>query len=157
VLNNISDTTPVDAMLDRSAEVQTRSSTGPPRDGCGKHPVDPHDFGATISSGRLFLDRDGRHQSPSPLHRRPQHKIIAASNGTNYHRTVTSVLTGCLSRGDHPRLLFHNSIMEKLKLSHWIGSHDTLTSRLRAAKPETELISSVSRKAAYLYSRILLT
>jgi hypothetical protein len=112
---------------------------------------------SAMSSGRLFLDQDGRHQSPSPLHRRPQHKIIAASNGTNYHRTVTSVLTGCLSRGDHPRLLFHNSIMEKLKLSHWIGSHDTLTSRLRAAKPETELISSVSRKAAYLYSRILLT
>lgn len=26
-----------------------------------------------MSSGRLFLDRVGRHQSPSPLHRRPQH------------------------------------------------------------------------------------
>ena len=24
-----------------------------------------------MSSGRLFLDRDGRHQSPSPLHRQP--------------------------------------------------------------------------------------
>jgi hypothetical protein len=26
-----------------------------------------------MSSGRLILDRVGRHQSPSPLHRRPQH------------------------------------------------------------------------------------
>ena len=27
---------------------------------------------SAMSSGRLFLDRVGRHQSPSPLHRRPQ-------------------------------------------------------------------------------------
>ena len=26
-----------------------------------------------MSSGRLFLDRVGRHQSPSPLHRQPEH------------------------------------------------------------------------------------
>jgi hypothetical protein len=56
----------------------------------------------TMSSGRLFLDRDGRHQSSSPLRRQRQHKTIARSNGTIYHRTVTSVLTGCLSRGVHP-------------------------------------------------------
>ncbi len=56
-----------------------------------------------MSSGRLFLDRDGRHQSPSPLHRHPQHKAIPGSNETNYHRVVTSALTGCLSQGDpHP-------------------------------------------------------
>jgi len=28
---------------------------------------------STMSSGRLFLDRVGCHQSPSPLHRQPQH------------------------------------------------------------------------------------
>jgi hypothetical protein len=60
-----------------------------------------------MSSGRLFLDRVGRHQSPSPLHRRDQNKLIARSEGTNYHRTVPSVLTGCLSfRDKRNSLLF---------------------------------------------------
>jgi hypothetical protein len=54
-----------------------------------------------MSSGRLFLDRVGRHQSPSPLHRRNQNNFIARSEGTDYHRTVTSVLTGCLSFRDN--------------------------------------------------------
>ncbi len=52
-----------------------------------------------MSSGRLFLDRVGRHQSPSPLHRRDQHNFIAAVRATNYHRTVTSVLTVCVTPG----------------------------------------------------------
>jgi hypothetical protein len=30
---------------------------------------------SAMSSGRLFLDRVGRHQSPSPLHRRPQNNM----------------------------------------------------------------------------------
>jgi len=42
---------------------------------------------SAMSSGRLFLDRVGRHQSPSPLHRHDQHNSIAQSEGTNYHRT----------------------------------------------------------------------
>src|SRR5262249_23288904 len=53
-----------------------------------------------MSSGRLFLDRVGRHQSPSPLHRRDQNKLIARSDGTIYHRTVSSVLSGCLNLRD---------------------------------------------------------
>jgi hypothetical protein len=53
-----------------------------------------------MSSGRLFLDRVGRHQSPSPLHRRDQNNSIARFRGTTYHRTVSSVLTGCLSVRD---------------------------------------------------------
>jgi len=55
---------------------------------------------SAMSSGRLFLDRVGRHQSPSPLHRRDQNKLIARFEGTNYHQTVTSVLTGCLTFRD---------------------------------------------------------
>jgi hypothetical protein len=31
-----------------------------------------------MSSGRLFLDRVGRHQSPSPLHRQPQNNMHSA-------------------------------------------------------------------------------
>jgi hypothetical protein len=54
-----------------------------------------------MSSGRLFLDRDARQQSPSLLHRHAQCKTIAASNQSNYHRTVTSLLTSCLSPGAH--------------------------------------------------------
>jgi hypothetical protein len=56
---------------------------------------------SAMSSGRLFLDRVDRHQSPSPLHRRDQDKLIAGSDGTIYHRTVSSVLTGCLTFRDN--------------------------------------------------------
>ena len=52
-----------------------------------------------MSSGRLFLDRVARQHGPSPLHRHDQDNSIAGSNGTNYHRTVTSVLTTCLTPG----------------------------------------------------------
>src|SRR5262252_2495063 len=58
---------------------------------------------SAMSSGRLFLDRVGRHQSPSPLHRRDQNKLIARSDGTIYHQTVSSVLTGCLTFRDKCR------------------------------------------------------
>src|SRR5215813_5853063 len=63
-----------------------------------------------MSSGRLFLDRVGRHQSPSPLHRRDQNKSIARSEETIYHRAVSSVLTGCLTFRDKRNLssLFAN-------------------------------------------------
>jgi hypothetical protein len=54
-----------------------------------------------MSSGRLFLDRVGRHQSPSPLRRHDQNNFIARSEGTIYHRMATSVLTGCLTPGAH--------------------------------------------------------
>ena len=54
---------------------------------------------SAMSSGRLFLDRVGRHQSPSPLHRHGQHNLIAWPEGTNYHRTGNSVLTVCVSSG----------------------------------------------------------
>jgi len=58
-----------------------------------------------MSSGRLFLDQVGRHQSPSPLRRRDQNKLIARFAETLYHRTVTSVLTGCLSAPQRRRSL----------------------------------------------------
>jgi hypothetical protein len=72
--------------------VQTRA-----RERAGRNTLSPI---VLMSSGRLFLDRVGRHQSPSPLHRRDQNNSIAESMGTNYHRTVTRVLTGCLSFRD---------------------------------------------------------
>ena len=53
-----------------------------------------------MSSGRLFLDRGGRHQSPSPLHRHCQDKALATLRQSEYHRTVDCVLTVCVSRGD---------------------------------------------------------
>ena len=57
---------------------------------------------SAMSSGRLFLDRVARLHGPSPLHRHHQLKTIAAWNGNIYHRTVTSLLTVCLSSGDKP-------------------------------------------------------
>jgi hypothetical protein len=56
---------------------------------------------SAMSSGRPFLDRVGRHQSPSPLHRRHQNKLFTQSEGTIYDQTVTSVLT--VPEGSHPR------------------------------------------------------
>jgi hypothetical protein len=45
-----------------------------------------------MSSGRLFLDRVGRRQSPSPLHRRDQNNLVARADRTTYHRTVNQCL-----------------------------------------------------------------
>ena len=59
---------------------------------------------SAMSSGRLFLDRVGRHQSLSPLHRHGQNNSVARSEGTNYHRTVSSVLTVCVSSGGRRNL-----------------------------------------------------
>jgi hypothetical protein len=55
-----------------------------------------------MSSGRLFLDRVGRHQSPSPLHRRSQNNTHSAQpRGQRRHfyfaRETTFLL--CLDRG----------------------------------------------------------
>jgi len=54
---------------------------------------------SAMSSGRLFLDRVGRHQSPSPLRRHPQNNALAFRRANDYHRTAGSVLTVCVSRG----------------------------------------------------------
>ncbi len=61
-----------------------------------------------MSSGRLFLDRVGRHQSPSPLHRRDQNNLFARFKKTIYHRTVFNVLTGCLTLRDKRIWLWAN-------------------------------------------------
>jgi hypothetical protein len=58
---------------------------------------------SAMSSGRLFLDRGGRHQSPSPLHQHPQNSSLAFRRARIYHRTAGSVLTVCVSRGDKRR------------------------------------------------------
>ena len=81
--------------------VASRQPLLPRSENASGGPHSPHR--PQMSSGRLFLDRVGRHQSPSPLHRRDQNKPIARSEGTTYHRTVSSVLTGCLSFRDRRR------------------------------------------------------
>ena len=55
-----------------------------------------------MSSGRLFLDRVGRHQSPSPLHRHIQHKSLAFRRANIYHRTASRALK-CLNCLCQPR------------------------------------------------------
>jgi hypothetical protein len=45
-----------------------------------------------------------RQHCPSPLHRLFQLKSIADSKEIFYHRTVTSLLTVCLTDRDNPRL-----------------------------------------------------
>ena len=66
---------------------------------------------SAMSSGRLFLDRGGRHQSPSPLRRHPQNNSLAFRRARNYHRTAGSVLTVCVSRGDKRNMSSHGSAM----------------------------------------------
>ncbi len=62
---------------------------------------------SAMSSGRLFLDRVARQQSPSPLHRQPEHKTLDRSPGRNYHRTVTASFPSCLTQGGHPIIGVH--------------------------------------------------
>ena len=54
---------------------------------------------SAMSSDRLILDRVGRHQRPSPLHRHLQNKSLALRRASTYHRTARSLLTVCVSRG----------------------------------------------------------
>ena len=54
---------------------------------------------SAMSSGRLFLDRVGRHQSPSLLHRHPHPKTVPGWATMSLQRTANSVLTVCLSSG----------------------------------------------------------
>ena len=51
-----------------------------------------------MSSGRLFLDRGARQQSPSPLHRQLHPKTVPGWGTMKWQRTVNSVLTICLSK-----------------------------------------------------------
>ena len=74
---------------------------------------------SAMSSGRLFLDRGGRHQSPSPLHRHPQNKSLAFRCASIYHRTAGSVLTVCVSRGDKRKSPGHDSPLQKLAHCLW--------------------------------------
>jgi hypothetical protein len=67
---------------------------------------------SAMSSGRLFLDRVARQHCPSPLHRHGQHNSIARFEGTNYHRTVSSVLTVCVSSGGR-RIPFEDRIADR--------------------------------------------
>jgi hypothetical protein len=60
---------------------------------------------SAMSSGRLFLDRVARQQSPSPLHRQPNNKTLDESLERIYHRTVTASFPSCLIRGVHPTYL----------------------------------------------------
>ena len=50
----------------------------------------------------VIPQRDARQQSPSPLHRHAHPKSVPGSGTMNLQRTVNSVLTFCLSPGDHP-------------------------------------------------------
>ena len=58
---------------------------------------------SAMSSGRLFLDRVARQQSPSPLHRQSHHNAPPPSNGIAYHRIARVCFSGCLSSAVHPR------------------------------------------------------
>jgi hypothetical protein len=63
----------------------------------------------SMSSVRLFLDRDGRHQSPSPIHRLFQLIPLALFNASIYHRTVDALLTVCVSPGDKRKFCHYSA------------------------------------------------
>jgi hypothetical protein len=70
----------------------TASRRSAPRPGRGTYREDHALLIVPMSSGRLFLDRVGRHESPSPLHRQGQHNLFCRSEETNYHQMVSGVL-----------------------------------------------------------------
>jgi hypothetical protein len=84
--------------LGRNRATSRRSAPSPGSRTCREGHAPSHR--PQMSSGRLFLDRVGRHQSPSPLRRHPQNKALAFWRANKYHRTAGSVLTVCVSRGD---------------------------------------------------------
>ena len=94
-----------DVVQGKTPKPNPENGTGPPPDSQPRTQVKERAGRITpfsssaMSSGRLFLDRVGRHQSPSLLHRRHQHKLIARAKETHYHRAGNSVLTVCLSSG----------------------------------------------------------
>jgi len=47
--------------------------------------------------------RVARQRCPSPLHRQPQHRPFPPPRGNDYDRTVSSVLTVCLTKRGNPR------------------------------------------------------
>ena len=67
---------------------------------------------SAMSSGRLFLDQVGRHQSPSPLRRHDQDKSVARFGPRDYHRTVSSVLTVCVTPGGRPNKVLTCDVAE---------------------------------------------
>jgi len=56
---------------------------------------------SAMSSGRLFLDRGARQQSPSPLHRQLHPKTVPGWGTIKWQRTANSVLTVCLTKRDN--------------------------------------------------------
>ena len=78
----------------------------PPGSGKGRHGrsyAPRSSTSSAMSSGRLFLDRVGRHQSPSLLHRHPHPKTVPGWGTMSLQRTANSGLTLCLSSGDNRR------------------------------------------------------
>ena len=55
-----------------------------------------------MSSGRLFL-AGWSPPEPAALRRQAQNNLLACWTASVYHRMAPSVLTGCLTRGGHPR------------------------------------------------------
>jgi hypothetical protein len=94
-----------DVVQGKTQKPNPGNGTGPPPDSQPRTQVKERAGRITpfsssaMSSGRLFLDRVGRHQSPSLLHRHRQHNLIARPKEMNYHRAENSVLTVCLSSG----------------------------------------------------------
>src|SRR5271165_6979461 len=90
---------------------------------------------SAMSSGRLFLDRVARLHCPSPLRQHHQLKTFAASNEIIYHRTVTSLLTVCLSPGDKPSTRFCFFPMKAQSSSHstsWTWTLRTFSAMIRS-------------------------
>ena len=73
----------------------------------------------------IFLDRVGRHQSPSLFHQHLQNNALAIRHARDYHRTASSVLTVSVIRGNKRRTLFYKLSASACDMSHlgarWMG------------------------------------
>ena len=70
--------------------------------------------------------RVARQQSPPPLHRHAHPKFVPGSATMNLQRTVNSVLTVCLTPGDHPsKILLSNQVSAEMKLGFSLAVYTT--------------------------------
>jgi hypothetical protein len=102
---------------------------------------------SAMSSGRLFLDRVARQQSPSPLHRQAHPKTVPGWGTMNLQRTANSVLTVCLSQGDNRTVFVMNHPDEERDVApKWIESRQVVSAERLADVSRSVLeASEISR------------
>jgi hypothetical protein len=99
--------------LGRDQTASRRSAPGPGKRTCREDRAPSHR--PQMSSGRLFLDRVGRHQSPSPLRRHPQNNTRSrAAQAKHDISTLPAIRHFYFAATKCIRPLTHESVVDKV-------------------------------------------